>query len=492
MMNRIYTSITLPLLSMVSAMLLLAPANAETDTAAGNAAAVAKFEQAVNRTENLQLPLNKVVLYRQAAVALMPTDKPQAIMLLKRALSDIDAAERAMKAEGTLDDKTYQLMEFHRLPVIMLMERIDPAEALSVLGPPQTADRDTAFQALFFERLKNPELVNEAALRKLDYGVTPAAVAAYDVLKKSDPGAARTLAAAIVLKLTKADAENDAAAVQSAFGLVRLLRTDIGALAPAMILDPALLGPDSMRDLFSFIGDAFLASKDPETLIVGENPRLYVSALEVYAPIKAQDVKLLDFAAPDAKSLIFSPEKPVIDANHPDPATLTPEQLRDRAAKKAQVDAQMDETNAELKLLIAKVGQPALTQKERDDTVYAIVDQANKAVSLARSAATTLDREAFRDGELELYNLGIVTNVVDSVSAVLQTYAVDHPKVAEEAASNLDGHEVQTEVALQIAIREMTGAPAYLVPPAKRPPEPAHKVAPAPAAAPANGYVLLP
>jgi hypothetical protein len=434
-----------------------------------NPTAIKNFDQAVDRTETLQLPLNKVFLYRQAAVALAPTDKPRAVMLLKRALSDIDAAEADAKGRGTLDDETLHQLEFHRLPVIMLMERIDPAEACNVLLPLQSADNDMTFQTLFFERLKNPEFVQQVALRKLGNGVTPAAIAAYGVLKKSSPDVAKSLGAAIVLKLTKSDAANDAEAVHSAFLLTHLLRTDIGALAPQMVLDPDLLSPTQLDDLFSFIGDAFVAAKDPEMLILGENPKLYVAALEQYAFTKAQEVKLLDFAAPDAKSLILTPEKPVFDANHPDPATLTPEQLQARAAMKAQVEAQMKDSEAQIDLLSAKLKQPSLTEKERDETVFALVDQANKSITMARSAATALEREAFRDGELEFYNLGAVTGVVDSVSAILQVYAIERPMVAEAAASNLDGHEVQTEVELQIAIREMTGGPAYLVPAAKPP-----------------------
>jgi hypothetical protein len=236
-----------------------------------------------------------------------------------------------------------------------------------------------------------------------------------------------------------------------------------------MVLDPNLLPPDMLGDLFSFIGDAFVAAKSPEMLILGENPKLYVAAMEEYAFTKSQAVKLLDFAAPEAKSLIMTTEKPVFDANHPDPATLTPEQVQQRTAMKARIEAQMKDSEAQIHLLAAKLKQPTLTEKERDATVFAIVDQANKAIVMARSGATVLEREQFRDGELELYNLGDVTAVVDSASAVLQVYAKERPMVAEAAASNLDGHEVQTEVALQIAIREMTGGPAYLVPPAKPP-----------------------
>ncbi len=443
-------------------------------TTASNPAATKNFEQAVDRAESLQLPLNKVYLYRQAAVALAPTDKPRAVMLLKRALSDIDAAEADDKARGTLDDETLQQLEFYRLPVIMLMERIDPAEACNVLLPIQSADNDMTFQTLFFERLKNPEFVQQVALRKLGLGVTPAVIAAYGVLKKTSPDVAKALGAAIVLKLTKSDAANDAEAVHSAFLLTHVLRTDVGALAPQMVLDPDLLSPTLLGDLFSFIGDALVAAKNPEMLILGENPKLYIAALEQYAFTKSQEVKLLDFAAPDAKSLIMTPEKPVFDANHPDPATLTPEQLQARAAIKAKVEAQIKESEAQIDLLSAKLKQPALTDKERDETVFALVDQANKAITIARSAPTALEREAFRDGELEFYNLGAVTGVVDSVSAVLQTYAIERPMVSEAAASNLDGQEVQTEVELQIAIRQMTGGPAYLVPPAKPPASAAH------------------
>ena len=236
-----------------------------------------------------------------------------------------------------------------------------------------------------------------------------------------------------------------------------------------MILNPDLLPPDLLGDLFSFIADAFVAAKNPEMLILGENPKLYVAALEDYAFIKAQDVKLLDFAAPDAKSLIMTPEKPVFDANHPDPSTLTPEQLQQRAATKALIEAQMTDSDAQIQLLSAKLRQPSLTQKQKDDAVFAVVDQANKIIVMARSKPTVLERESFREGELELYNLGAVTAVVDSVSEVLQVYAKERPMVAEAAAANLNGQEVQTEVALQIAIREMTGSPAYWLPPAKPP-----------------------
>lgn len=431
--------------------------------------AIKNFEQVLDRTENLQLPLNKVVLYREAATALIPTDKPQATLLLKRALADIDSAEAAMKVKGTLDEKTYQHLEFFRLPVLMLMERFNPAEALNILMPPQTADRDLAFYTLFFGRLKSPELVRQAAMRKMDYGLTPAVVAAYGLLKVSSPEIARSLGTAIVLRLTKCDPENDPMAVSTAFYLVHQLRTDVGALAPQMTIDPNLLSPDSVRDLFSFIGDAFLASKDPEDLILGSRPQLFIDALAEYAPAKAQDVKLLAFAAPDATSKIFGPDIPVYDANHPDPKTLTPEQVERRAAAKAQIEAQIEDSNQRIKVLAATASDETLPQKTRDAAAFESVAEANKGIAMARAQATVLDSEAFSDGEVEFYNLNQVTLLIDHVSLFLQRYALIDPVVATDAARNLDGNEVQTQVALGIAIREMTGSQPYLVPPDKPP-----------------------
>jgi hypothetical protein len=479
-------------------MALAAPRATTPPDTAETAPSIQKFEQAVGRTENLQLPLNKVILYRQAATALAATDKPQAVRLLERALSDIDASEAAMRASGTLDDKTYRLMEFHRLPTIMLMEKIDPDEALRVLAPPSTADRDSAFWALFFSRLgpKGIGTVRDTAMHKLDYGVTPAVVAAYEVLQKSDPGTARTLGTAIVAKFANIDPAKDPVAVQSAFALLRLLRVDVGSLAPAMVLDPGLLPANSVRLLFDFIGKAFLASSDPEMLILGENPAVYMKALEEYSPDTAKDVKLLPFAAPDYKSLIFKPETPVIDANHPDPTTLTPEQQQLRASAQAQINEQYKETQAQTTLLMAKINNKALPQKDRDNAVFAAVDQANRFISLARSYPNVLDREAFKSGELEIYNFGTITNVVDSISAILQAYAAERPKVAEDAAERLDGPEIRTEVGLQIAIREMTGDNAYLTIQPKRQPfkvpqrppalPPAPPLAPSPATLPAS------
>jgi hypothetical protein len=52
---------------------------------------------------------------------------------------------------------------------------------------------------------------------------------------------------------------------------------------------------------------------------------------------------------------------------------------------------------------------------------------------------------------------------------LLQTYALKNPSVAEAAAHRLEGLEVQTQVDLAIAIREMTGGQPYLVPPEKPP-----------------------
>jgi hypothetical protein len=434
-----------------------------------NPKAIEKFDQAVDRTEDLVLPVNKVVLYREAATALIATDKPRAVALLKRALSDIDAAEADNKARGIADAETMHRLEFYRLPVIMLMERIDPTEACNVLAPPQPADDDMTFQTLFFERLKNPEMVQQVALHKLGYGVTPAVIAAYGVVKKTSPDVARSLGAAIVQKLSKTDPASDPEAVHSAFLLTHLLRTDVGALAPEMVIGPDLLTPDLLRDLFSFIGDAFLASKDPEDLILGSRPQLYISALEAYAPDKAQEVKALSFAAPDAKSKLLTPEAPVFDANHPDPATLTPEQIERRAVLKAQVEAQIKDSNAQITALTARANQAVLSQQDRDAAVFSAVDQANLAISLARANATVLDREAFRDGEVEFYNLGEITELIDQVSSLLQTYALKNPSVAETAALRLEGHEVQTQVELAVAIREMTGAQPYLVPPEKPP-----------------------
>jgi hypothetical protein len=428
-----------------------------------------KFDQAVDRTEDLVLPINKVVLYREAATALISTDKPRAVLLLKRALSDIDAAEADNKARGTLDAETLHRLDFYRLPVIMLMERIDPTEASDVLAPPQLADDDTTFQTLFFERLKNPEMVQQLALHKLGFGVTPAVIAAYGVLKQTSPEVARSLAAAIVLKLSNTDPAKNPEAVHSAFLLIHLLRTDVGALAPKMVIDPDLLKPDLLSNLFSFIADAFLASKDPENLILGSRPQLYVSAIETYAPDKTQQVAALPFAASDAKSKLLSPEAPVFDANHPDPATLTPEQIERRTAMRTQVEAQIKDSNAQITALTARANQEMLPQQDRNAAVFSAVDQANLAISLARANDTVLDRESFRDGEIEFYNLGEITELIDHVSSLLQTYALKNPSVAEAAAHRLEGLEVQTQVDLAIAIREMTGGQPYLVPPEKPP-----------------------
>ena len=465
-----FIRLSLPILMLgVLSFVLPAAIGAPAVDSTPNPKAVEKFNQAIDRTEDLLLPINKTVLYREAASALISTDKPRAVVLLKRALSDIDAAEADKKARGTLDAETLQRLDFYRLPVVMLMERIDPAEACEVLAPPQPADNDMTFQTLFFERLKNPEMVEQVALRKLGFGVTPAVIAAYGVVKKSSPDIAKSLGTAIVLKLTKTDPADDPEAVHSAFLLTHLLRTDVGALAPAMVLDPNLLTPDLLHDLFSFIGDALLASKDPEDLILGSRPQLYTSALETYAPDKAQDVEALSFAAPGAKSKLLSTEPPIFDANHPDPSKLTPEQIARRAALRAQVEAQIKDSNAEITVLATKANQQMLSQKERDAAVFSAVDQANLAISLARVNATVLDRAAFQDGEVEFYNLGEITELIEQVSSLLQAYAPKNPSVAENAALNLDGLEVQTQVELGVAIREMTGGQPYLVPPSKPP-----------------------
>ena len=451
----------------VSFCFLLPAAHA--DDPVPNAKAVDNFDEALNRIEDLLLPINKVVLYREAATALISTDKPRAVMLLKRALSDIDSAEAYKKARGTLDPVTSQRLEFYRLPAIMLMERIDPIEACNVLASPQSADDDMTFQTLFFDRLKNPEMVQQVALNKLGFGLTPAVVAAYGVLKKDSPDVARSLGSAIVLKLTNTDPAKDPEAVHSAFLLIHLLRTDVGALAPQMIIDPNLLKPDLLTDLFSFIADAFLASKDPEQLILGLRPQLYVSAIEAYAPDRAQDIKALSFAAPDAKSKLLSPEAPVFDVNHPDPSTLSPEQIERRAALRGQVEAQIKESSAKIADLSARANQGTLPQQERDAAVFSAVDQANLAISLARDNATVLERESFQNGEIEFYNRGEVTELIEQLSSLLQKYAMQNPTVAETAALRLEGHEAQTQVQLGIAIREMTGGKPYLVPPDKPP-----------------------
>jgi hypothetical protein len=132
-----------------------------------------------------------------------------------------------------------------------------------------------------------------------------------------------------------------------------------------------------------------------------------------------------------------------------------------RAQVQARLAAQIRETSTHTRLLSQRVGQTTLSAEERDNAVFAAVEEANRSLSLGRALAKDLEPEAFSNGELEFYGFAQLTGVVDSVSSILQRYALEHPAVAEDAASRLDGPEVQTEVELQIAIREMNGREGF-------------------------------
>ncbi|MBB5055657.1 hypothetical protein HDF16_000326 [Granulicella aggregans] len=423
-----------------------------------------KFEQAVERTGNLHLPLNRAYLYRQAAGAVAQRDKAEAVGLLKRALSDIDAAEVAARAAATVDDAVLRQLEMGRRSTILQVLRIDSGETLRLLAAPQTADGDMELQRQVFDRVasdrasaKGIDLVRDAAARKLEFGVTPAVVAGYDMLRRRDAGAAKLFGAAIVFRLKTIDPASDPLAVTSAFALLKLQKGDGGRRESKVNLSASALEADSLTTLYTFIGDAFLEEQDPTVLALTEKPTEYMQAMQQYAPEKADELtQALAAASTAAATAATSAAKTAVDAEQP-----TAEEKAQLEAARAQVQArlaaQIRETYAHTRQLSQKIGQTSLSGEERDNAVFAAVEEANRSLSLGRALAKDLEPEAFNNGELEFYGFGQLNGVVDSVSSILQRYALDHPGVAEDAASRLDGTEVQTEVELQIAIREMNG-----------------------------------
>jgi hypothetical protein len=422
--------------------------------------AMEKFEQALGRTENLHLPLNRAYLYRQAAGAVSQKDKAEAVLLLKRALSEIDASDLAVRAAGTVEEQAE--LESGRRSTILQLLRIDPGETMRLLAPPQVADSDLELQRQVFERVggKTADLVRDAGQRKLEYGVTPVVVAAYDVLRRRDAGAAKLFGASIVFRLKAIDPAQDPLAVESAFTLLKLQRSGGGRESRGN-LNASLLDADALEKLYEFLGDAFLEALDPEVLALTEKPAAYMQAMQQYAPEKAEELAqaVLGASTAAAKSAAASTDGQAGSASQTDAQALTPDEQKQRESARAEIQArlaaQIKETSAHTKLLSARIGQTTLTQEERDDALFAMVEETNRSISLGRALAKDLEPEAFRNGELEFYSFGSLTGVVESVSSVLQRYAIDHPSVAEDAASRLDGPEVQTEVELQIAIREM-------------------------------------
>jgi hypothetical protein len=422
--------------------------------------AMEKFEEALNRTENLHLPLNRVYLYRQAAGAVSQRDKTEAVLLLKRALSDIDAADSAARVAGAVDEQAE--LESGRRSTILQLLRIDPGEAMRLLAPPQAADSDLELQRQVFERVggRAVDPVRDAGQRKLEYGVTPAVVAAYEVLRRRDAAAAKLFGASIVFRLKTINPAQDPLAVASAFTLLKLQR---GAVRDTRVsLNASMLDPDALSKLYEFLGDAFLEAIDPEVLALTEKPAAYMQAMQQYAPEKADEVAqavLAAAAATAAKSGTSSTDTSAGTIIQTDAQALTADEQKQMEAARAQIQArlaaQIKETSAHTKLLSARIGQTTSTQEERAAALFTVVEEANRSISLGRALAKDLEPEAFRNGELEFYSFGLLTGVVESVSSVLQRYAMEHPNVAEDAASRLDGPEVQTEVELQIAIREM-------------------------------------
>jgi hypothetical protein len=430
--------------------------------------AAKKFEQALERTENLHLPLNRAYLYRQAAGAVAERNKTEAVALLKRALADIDAAEISARAETSVEDAVLRQLEMGRRSTVFQISRIDPTEALRLLAPPQTADADMELQHQVYDRVasdktgtKGVGLVRDAASRKLEFGVTPAVVAGYDVLRRRDASAAKLFGAAIVFRLKTIDPASDPLAVTSAFALLRLQKGDGGRRESKVNLSASALEADSLTALYQFIGNAFLAAQDPAVLVLTEKPAEYMQAMQQYAPEKADELtQALAAASAAAATTATSAAKTPVETEEP-----TAEEKAQLEAARAQIQArlaaQIKETSAHTRLLSQKVGQPALSSEERENAVFAAVEEANRSLSLGRALAKDLEPEAFSNGELEFYGFGQLTGVVDSVSLILQRYALEHPGVAEDAASRLDGPEVQTEVELQIAIREMNGREGF-------------------------------
>jgi len=430
--------------------------------------AAKKFEQAVERTENLHLPLNRAYLYRQAAGAVAQKDKSEAVALLKRALTDIDAAEVAVRAEGAVDEALLRQLEVGRRSTILQMLRIDSGETLRLLAAPQTADADMELHHQVFDRVgsensgtKGVDLVRDAAARKLEFGVTPAVVAGYDVLRRRDPGAAKLFGAAIVFRLKTIDPASDPLAVTSAFALLKLQKGDGGRRDSKVNLSASALEANSLSTLYQFIGDAFLAAQDPAVLALTEKPSGYMQAMQQYAPEKADELALALAAASTAAAVAVPSTAQTATATEQPTAEEKAQLEAARAQVQARLAAQIRETSTHTRLLSQRVGQTTLSAEERDNAVFAAVEEANRSLSLGRALAKDLEPEAFSNGELEFYGFGQLTGVVDSVSSILQRYALEHPAVAEDAASRLDGPEVQTEVELQIAIREMNGREGF-------------------------------
>jgi hypothetical protein len=419
-----------------------------------------KFEQALRRTENLHLPLNRAYLYRQAAGAVSQKDKAEAILLLKRALSEINASDLGVRAATPVDEEAKAQLEAGRRLTIMQLLRIDSSETMRLLAPPQAADSDINLQRQVFGRLggKSMDLVRDAAQRKLEYGVTPAVVAAYDVLCRHDAGLAKLFGTSIVFRLKAIDPAQDPVAVASAFVLLELQRSG-GHDSKGN--SASLLSADDLRTLYEFVGEAFLEALDPEVLNLAEKPAAYLQAMQQYAPEKADEV---------AKALAATPAvapvgtqgtasgTPVAVGQRDAEALTLEEQKQEEAARvqvQARMNAQIKETATRTKSLSARIADKALTQEERDNALFAMVEETNRAISLGRALAKNLVPKAFEDGELEFYSYGLIAGAVESASSMLQHYALDHPDTAEDAASRLDGPEVQIEVQLQIAIREM-------------------------------------
>ena len=409
----------------------------------------AQLEQFIDQIESLRLVRNKVYLYRQAADALAASQRQEATDLLVRAFTDLESAQESLRDQRIRDPQQMKELDFAKRPLILQLIRVNQSEGLHVLEQPQTADSDTEFQRLVFEQLASTDVgaAQASALRKLSSGATPAAVAAYAVLQQRDPAAARVLATDIVARLASQDPAKDLQAVQTAFSLLRLLRSDEGVRATHIVVNQALLDDASIEALFGFIGDALLSAKEPELLILPERPQLYLDALGQYAPAKAEQVKLLPFAQPNARSLIFSQASAELDQPTP-PVTPLPQQRTQQAAFLAQ----LHDAAAEIELARTKVEQSKAPPQEVQTAVAAAIVEANKSFAMGRMSAASLQPEAFRDNEYEFYNNGPLGGVLASISSLLEAYAREHRSAAFEAADQLESSEVQTAVELQLAI----------------------------------------
>lgn len=436
------------------------------------------LQEVIDRTQTLRLARNRVYLYRESARILATKNPEQATQLLNQALTDIDTAEASLVRGAPRREERMAELEFARRPVLLQLVSVNSNAALLALEAPQSADTDAEFQRLLLDQVASsrPDLVDGLARKKLSYGLTPAVVSAYTVLRKNNPEEASSLAAAIVER-TQTQDPKDTAAMQAALLFLRQLRSDEGAQTTKLQVDERLLDRRSLGTLMSYIANGLMAAKDPEGVVRPESLEAYTAGIETYAPEKAAELR-------DNLQAREEDEQENGDSNNQKAEEAQPTTAEAGPAAAAGTGPQSEQRQAREyaqkqlnTLLSANTTQTKNLYKQilsNDETTIrsvlrAAVDNVNRIMDQTRALAPYLSPECMREGEFEFYSTSPVLTPIASTNGLLVGYGTLHLDAALDAASHFDNPELELLAKLKLAesLLSRSGPAAHSASPAQ-------------------------